>query len=242
MRDASAARRPRRVTGAGRHRRNTARTRGRSRRSGASGQVRHPRAAHAGRRVCRARAARVRRRQVARRSVLHLERRPDRVPAVRRGVARGGARRARAHPARRREHRRARRNDCRARRASEHRSAAVQPAADAQGAAPQLRRPTSRASNRRMHNKSFTADNQATIVGGRNVGNEYFAAGEGVAFADLDVLAVGPVVRRRLGRVRRVLEQPVGLSRGAHCRGRARRRVTPRWRPSSRKCAASRHP
>jgi putative cardiolipin synthase len=49
--------------------------------------------------------------------------------------------------------------------------------------------------NRRMHNKSFTADNQATIVGGRNVGNEYFAAGEGVAFADLDVLAVGPVVR-----------------------------------------------
>ena len=46
--------------------------------------------------------------------------------------------------------------------------------------------------NRRMHNKSFTADNQATIVGGRNIGNEYFAAGEGVAFADLDVLASGP--------------------------------------------------
>ena len=49
--------------------------------------------------------------------------------------------------------------------------------------------------NRRMHNKSFTADNQVTIVGGRNIGNEYFAAGEGVAFADLDVLAIGPVVR-----------------------------------------------
>ena len=32
--------------------------------------------------------------------------------------------------------------------------------------------------NRRMHNKSFTADNQATIVGGRNVGDEYFGAGE----------------------------------------------------------------
>ncbi|MCQ4324230.1 hypothetical protein CXK94_15285 [Stutzerimonas stutzeri] len=48
--------------------------------------------------------------------------------------------------------------------------------------------------NRRMHNKSFTADSQATIVGGRNVGDEYFAAGEGVLFADLDVLAVGPVV------------------------------------------------
>ncbi|MCI4053420.1 phospholipase D-like domain-containing protein, partial [Klebsiella pneumoniae] len=28
--------------------------------------------------------------------------------------------------------------------------------------------------NRRMHNKSFTADNRATILGGRNIGDEYF--------------------------------------------------------------------
>jgi putative cardiolipin synthase len=48
--------------------------------------------------------------------------------------------------------------------------------------------------NRRMHNKSFTADSQATIVGGRNVGDEYFDAAQGVWFSDLDVLAVGPVV------------------------------------------------
>jgi putative cardiolipin synthase len=48
--------------------------------------------------------------------------------------------------------------------------------------------------NRRMHNKSFTVDNRATIIGGRNVGNEYFDTGEGVSFADLDVLAIGPVV------------------------------------------------
>ncbi len=46
-----------------------------------------------------------------------------------------------------------------------------------------------------MHNKSFTADNQATIIGGRNVGDEYFgAAVESFLFVDLDVLAVGPVV------------------------------------------------
>lgn len=45
--------------------------------------------------------------------------------------------------------------------------------------------------NRRMHNKSFTVDGQATIIGGRNVGNEYFGEGEGVLFEDLDVLAVG---------------------------------------------------
>lgn len=48
--------------------------------------------------------------------------------------------------------------------------------------------------NRRMHNKSFTVDGVATIVGGRNVGDEYFAAGEQPLFSDLDVLAVGPVV------------------------------------------------
>lgn len=48
--------------------------------------------------------------------------------------------------------------------------------------------------NRRMHNKSFTADNQATIIGGRNIGDEYFGATEGVLFADLDVLSIGPVV------------------------------------------------
>ena len=48
--------------------------------------------------------------------------------------------------------------------------------------------------NRRMHNKSFTADNQVTIVGGRNVGDEYFGADDDVLFADLDVMAIGPVV------------------------------------------------
>lgn len=48
--------------------------------------------------------------------------------------------------------------------------------------------------NRRMHNKSFSADQQASIVGGRNVGNEYFGATDGVLFADLDVLTIGPVV------------------------------------------------
>ncbi len=48
--------------------------------------------------------------------------------------------------------------------------------------------------NRRMHNKSFTADNRITIIGGRNVGDEYFGATDGVLFADLDVAAIGPVV------------------------------------------------
>jgi putative cardiolipin synthase len=49
--------------------------------------------------------------------------------------------------------------------------------------------------NRRMHNKSFTADNQVTIVGGRNIGDEYFEASPELDFGDLDALAVGAVVR-----------------------------------------------
>ena len=49
--------------------------------------------------------------------------------------------------------------------------------------------------NRRMHNKSFIADNQVAIVGGRNIGDEYFEAGTSVAFADLDTVVEGAVVR-----------------------------------------------
>jgi putative cardiolipin synthase len=46
---------------------------------------------------------------------------------------------------------------------------------------------------RRAHNKSYTVDNQATILGGRNIGDEYFSADPDLAFADLDVVAIGPV-------------------------------------------------
>lgn len=45
---------------------------------------------------------------------------------------------------------------------------------------------------RRAHNKSFTVDSIATIVGGRNIGNEYFVADPEMSFLDLDVLAIGP--------------------------------------------------
>lgn len=52
---------------------------------------------------------------------------------------------------------------------------------------------------RRMHNKSFTVDNQATIVGGRNIGDEYFDASEGTNFGDMDLLAVGPITNEVSG-------------------------------------------
>jgi putative cardiolipin synthase len=49
--------------------------------------------------------------------------------------------------------------------------------------------------SRRMHNKSFTVDNQVTVLGGRNIGDEYFAADEEIEFGDLDVMGIGPIVR-----------------------------------------------
>ncbi len=49
--------------------------------------------------------------------------------------------------------------------------------------------------NRRMHNKSFTVDNKMTLIGGRNIADEYFGAREDKAFGDLDVLTVGPIVQ-----------------------------------------------
>ncbi len=48
--------------------------------------------------------------------------------------------------------------------------------------------------NHRMHSKTYTVDNQATIVGGRNIGDEYFDADKSLAFADLDAMSIGPVV------------------------------------------------
>jgi cardiolipin synthase C len=49
--------------------------------------------------------------------------------------------------------------------------------------------------NKRMHNKSFTADGQVSIVGGRNIGDEYFAAHQAMNYADLDVAVIGAVVK-----------------------------------------------
>src|SRR5690606_21548327 len=46
----------------------------------------------------------------------------------------------------------------------------------------------------RMHNKAWIADNQVAIVGGRNIGIEYFDAHNQTNFRDLDVLLFGPAV------------------------------------------------
>jgi putative cardiolipin synthase len=50
--------------------------------------------------------------------------------------------------------------------------------------------------NHRMHNKLLVVDNRAAIVGGRNIGNEYFGLSPEFNFRDLDVLGVGPIARQ----------------------------------------------
>lgn len=49
--------------------------------------------------------------------------------------------------------------------------------------------------NRRMHNKTFVVDGALGIVGGRNIGDEYFDLHGDMNHRDRDVLAVGPPVR-----------------------------------------------
>jgi putative cardiolipin synthase len=50
--------------------------------------------------------------------------------------------------------------------------------------------------NQRMHNKVMTVDNRATIIGGRNIGDEYMGLHHEFNFHDLDVLGIGPVARQ----------------------------------------------
>ncbi|WP_238066085.1 phospholipase D family protein [Pseudomonas shirazica] len=50
--------------------------------------------------------------------------------------------------------------------------------------------------HRRMHNKLWVVDNSAAIVGGRNLGDEYFDAEPNRNFTDIDMLGVGPVAEQ----------------------------------------------
>jgi putative cardiolipin synthase len=49
--------------------------------------------------------------------------------------------------------------------------------------------------NHRMHNKIFLADNAVAVLGGRNIGNDYFGIDTKANFFDLDVLTVGQGAR-----------------------------------------------
>jgi putative cardiolipin synthase len=49
--------------------------------------------------------------------------------------------------------------------------------------------------NHRMHNKLFVADNAIMVMGGRNLGDEYFGLHNEMDYLDLDVLVAGPLTQ-----------------------------------------------
>ena len=53
----------------------------------------------------------------------------------------------------------------------------------------------------RMHNKLFVADNAVALIGGRNIGDQYFQVDPRSQFADDDVFTAGPIVKGALGNV-----------------------------------------
>jgi cardiolipin synthase C len=67
----------------------------------------------------------------------------------------------------------------------------------------------------RMHNKLLVADNALALVGGRNVGNQYFQVDPGSQFADDDVFATGPVVRGLSATFDEFWNSPLSVPAGA---------------------------
>ena len=53
--------------------------------------------------------------------------------------------------------------------------------------------------NRRLHNKALVVDGIAAVIGGRNIGDEYFDGGHAALAADLDVLAIGAIAQAMAG-------------------------------------------
>ena len=49
---------------------------------------------------------------------------------------------------------------------------------------------------RRMHNKTMIADNFQAVIGGRNIGDIYFAVDPELLFLDIDLLSIGPIVKK----------------------------------------------
>ena len=69
--------------------------------------------------------------------------------------------------------------------------------------------------NYRMHNKLMVADNRIAILGGRNLGDEYFGLNSSFNFLDIDVVGVGPVARESSGLFDHFWNNPAVVSASA---------------------------
>ena len=143
-------------------------------------------------RLCRTGRPRARGGALARRAVLHLACRQHRVPPARGALECRRARRARADAARRQRHQGVGPDPRRLRCAPQHRGSPLQPVPEPRLQTARLPHPFQAAepsdAQQVLHRGHADHDR-----GGRNVGDEYFGAGEGTLFVDLDVVAVGRV-------------------------------------------------
>jgi putative cardiolipin synthase len=73
--------------------------------------------------------------------------------------------------------------------------------------------------NRRMHNKSLIVDGTAAIIGGRNIGDEYFSVDHTTLAADLDALGIGAVAADVAADFERYWAAPVSMPIGMLVKG-----------------------
>ena len=69
--------------------------------------------------------------------------------------------------------------------------------------------------NYRMHNKLMVADNAIALIGGRNIGNQYFQMDPESQFADDDVFTAGPVVQQLSARFDEYWNSPLSIPAAA---------------------------
>jgi cardiolipin synthase C len=94
----------------------------------------------------------------------------------------------------------------------------------------------------RMHNKLFVADGLAAIIGGRNIGDQYFQVDPDSQFADDDVFTAGPVVGPLATTFEQFWESPLAIPAEAIRSPRATTlaaELTLRARPGAPKTAAA---
>lgn len=91
----------------------------------------------------------------------------------------------------------------------------------------------------RMHNKLLVVDNTLALVGGRNIGNQYFQVDPDSQFADDDVFAAGPIVRQLSATFDEYWNSPLSIPVEALGRQRktdspmAAQRERSRWHPAA---------
>jgi len=93
--------------------------------------------------------------------------------------------------------------------------------------------------NYRMHNKLFVADGAVALLGGRNIGDQYFQVDPQSQFADEDVVATGPVVTELAASFEQYWDSPLAVPAQALLSTRRAAAAELAWRQTPPQKAAS---